>query len=144
MTLAMIAQFIPRKGHRVLIEALPAIVARHPNVRVLLFGRGAEQAAIRRAVAARPELASRVAFAGFRDDLHRVLPCIDVVVHPASMEGLGVALLQAAACGVPIVAGRAGGIPHRSCHVHRSLGTASAQHAGERLIGSQEPVFVSL
>jgi glycosyltransferase involved in cell wall biosynthesis len=111
LTLAMVAQFIPRKGHRVLLEALPAIVARHPNVRVLLFGRGAEQAAIRRAVAARPALASRVVFAGFRDDLHRVLPCIDVVVHPASMEGLGVALLQAAACGVPIVAGRVGGIP---------------------------------
>jgi len=32
-------------------------------------------------------------------------------VHPAEMEGLGVALLQAAACGLPIVAGRAGGIP---------------------------------
>ncbi|MCK7492062.1 MAG: glycosyltransferase [Comamonadaceae bacterium] len=33
------------------------------------------------------------------------------MVHPAEMEGLGVALLQAAACGLPIVAGRAGGIP---------------------------------
>jgi glycosyltransferase involved in cell wall biosynthesis len=111
LTLAMVAQFIARKGHRVLLEALPSIIARHPSIRVLLFGRGPEQAAIDRAVAARPELASRVVFAGFRDDLHRVLPCIDVLVHPASMEGLGVALLQAAACGVPIVAGRAGGIP---------------------------------
>ncbi len=48
---------------------------------------------------------------GFRDDLPRILPALDLLVHPASMEGLGVALLQAAACGIPIVAGRAGGIP---------------------------------
>jgi len=32
-------------------------------------------------------------------------------VHPAATEGLGVALLQASACGVPIVASRTGGIP---------------------------------
>ncbi|MDN5872257.1 MAG: glycosyltransferase, partial [Nitrococcus sp.] len=50
-------------------------------------------------------------FAGFRNDLPRVLPNLELVVHPARREGLGVALLQAAACGVPTVACRAGGIP---------------------------------
>ncbi|HET8701920.1 MAG TPA: glycosyltransferase, partial [Nitrococcus sp.] len=56
-------------------------------------------------------LDSHVRFEGFRNDLPRILPCLDLLVHPARMEGLGVALLQAAACGLPIVAGRAGGIP---------------------------------
>ena len=50
-------------------------------------------------------------FAGYRTDLERILPCLDLVVHPATMEGLGVSLLQAAAAGVPIVATRVGGIP---------------------------------
>lgn len=109
-TVAMVAQFIPRKGHRTLLRALPAILARHPNVRVLLFGQGPEEENVRREAQA-AGLQDRVRFAGFRRDLERVLPCIDLLVHPAEMEGLGVALLQAAACGIPMVAGRAGGIP---------------------------------
>ena len=40
-----------------------------------------------------------------------MIPGLDLVVHPAWMEGLGVSLLEAAASGVPIVATRTGGIP---------------------------------
>lgn len=109
-TLAMAAQFIPRKGHHTLLAALPAVLAVHRRARVLLFGQGPEVEAVRR-LAQQAGVAERVVFAGFRRDLERILPSIDVMVHPAEMEGLGVALLQAAACGVPIVAGRAGGIP---------------------------------
>jgi glycosyltransferase involved in cell wall biosynthesis len=109
-TLAMAAQFIARKGHRTLLAALPEVLAAHPRTRVLLFGQGPELETIRR-LTQDAGLAGCVVFAGFRSDLERILPCIDVMVHPAEMEGLGVALLQAAACGLPIVAGRAGGIP---------------------------------
>ena len=56
-------------------------------------------------------MSDRVALAGFRDDLQRILPCLDLVVHPALMEGMGVSLLQASCAGVPIVASRVGGIP---------------------------------
>lgn len=110
LTVAMAAQFIARKGHRTLIAALPQVLAAHPRTRVLLFGQGPERAAIE-ALVKQANLQAQVMFTGFRTDLERVLPCIDVMAHPAEMEGLGVALLQAAACGVPIVAGRAGGIP---------------------------------
>ena len=110
LTIAMAAQFIARKGHRTLISALPAVLAVHPRTRVLLFGQGPEMVAMRKRVQG-AGLEQQVVFAGFRNDLERVLPCVDVMVHPAEMEGLGVALLQAAACGLPIVAGRAGGIP---------------------------------
>jgi glycosyltransferase involved in cell wall biosynthesis len=110
LTIAMAAQFIARKGHRTLIAALPAVLAALPRTRVLLFGQGPAMAAMKKLVQ-RADLQHQVVFAGFRSDLERVLPCIDLMVHPAEMEGLGVALLQAAACGLPIVAGRAGGIP---------------------------------
>ena len=111
-TIAMAAQFIERKGHATLLRALqPLLAARPPgSLRVLLFGKGPLVEPLR-AQAAQFGLADQVGFEGFRDDLPRVLPHIDVLAHPAQMEGLGVALLQAAACAVPIVAGRAGGIP---------------------------------
>jgi glycosyltransferase involved in cell wall biosynthesis len=56
-------------------------------------------------------LSQHVQLPGFRNDLDKILPCLDLLVHPAYMEGLGVSLLQAAACCVPIIGGRAGGIP---------------------------------
>jgi glycosyltransferase involved in cell wall biosynthesis len=106
----MIAQFIERKGHLVLVKAAEKIVAKCPEVRFILFGKGPLAPAVSDAVLA-AGLEKAFIFAGFRDDLHRILPCLQMVVHPASMEGLGVSLLQAAAAGRPIVATPAGGIP---------------------------------
>jgi glycosyltransferase involved in cell wall biosynthesis len=108
--LAMVAQLIPRKGHRYLLEALPRLLPRHPGTRVLFFGRGPLEADLRQEVAQRG-LGAQVRFMGFRTDLARWLGGLDVLVHPADMEGLGISLLQAAAAGMPIVASRAGGMP---------------------------------
>jgi len=110
LAVGMAAQFIARKGHRTLLAALPAVLAAHPRTRFLLFGQGPLREAIEHEARA-AGFGDRVLFPGFRQDLPRVLPALDLMVHPAEMEGLGVALLQAAACGLPIVAGRAGGIP---------------------------------
>jgi len=110
LVIGVVAQLIERKGHRDVLAALPAIRAVHPEVRVLFFGRGPSEGDLRAAVRAEG-LDDIVTFAGFRDDMTRWLPCLDLVVHPAYMEGLGVALLEASAAGVPIVAARAGGIP---------------------------------
>lgn len=111
LAVGMAAQFIERKGHATLLDALPQVLRRHPRARVLLFGQGPLADSMRARVEADPVLRDAVRFPGFRRDLDRLLPCLDLLAHPAHMEGLGVALLQAAACGVPIVGGRAGGIP---------------------------------
>ncbi|MEQ1437862.1 glycosyltransferase [Fontimonas sp. SYSU GA230001] len=105
----VVAQLIERKGHRVLFEALARLA---PGRRPLLicFGQGPQRDALE-AEAARLGLTDDVRFAGFRTDLPRWLGCLDLLVHPAYMEGLGVSLLQAAAAGVPIIASRAGGMP---------------------------------
>jgi glycosyltransferase involved in cell wall biosynthesis len=104
------AQLIPRKGHDVLFAALAGVLHRHPTLRVLVLGRGPLAGELE-AHAQASGLGSAVRFAGFRSDLPRILPCLDVLAHPAWMEGLGIALLEAAACGVPIVASRRGGMP---------------------------------
>lgn len=109
-TIGVIAQLIERKGHRYLIAAAPAILSRFPETRFIFFGQGPLRDELQQ-WCREARIGDKVRFAGFRTDLPRLLACLDLVVHPATMEGLGVALLQAAACGVPIVASRAGGIP---------------------------------
>ncbi len=110
LILGMAAQFIRRKGHDVLLEALPEILSRFPRARVLLFGKGGLEEDIRRKfqVAGLTEV---VRFPGFRSDLTDFLGCLDVLVHPAYDEGLGIILLQSCAVGVPVVTTAVGGIP---------------------------------
>lgn len=108
--IGVVAQLIPRKGHRYLIETLPAIQQTFPSLRVFFFGRGPHEASLKEACR-KAGVEPVVCFAGFRRDMPRIMPCLDIVVHPAMMEGLGVALLEAAACARPVVAFRAGGVP---------------------------------
>jgi len=106
----MVAQLIERKGHRHLLAALPAVLAQHPRLQVLIYGRGPLETALTDAIAAQG-LSANVRLMGFADDLPAQLGCLDLLVHPADMEGLGVSLLQASAAQVPIIACRAGGMP---------------------------------
>lgn len=110
LVVGMVAQFIPRKGHRVLLESLEHLLPRHPELHVALFGRGPLEAEIQADVRARG-WEQRVHFMGFVDDLAQQLGALDLMVHPAAAEGLGVSLLQGAAAGLPIVGTDAGGIP---------------------------------
>jgi glycosyltransferase involved in cell wall biosynthesis len=104
----------------VLLDALERLRDQFPHLRVLLFGDGPLQGDVARKLAAKG-LSRIVRLLGFRDDIPRILPVLDLVVHPAYREGLGVALIQAAAAGVPIVACRAGGIPDIVRHEENGL-----------------------
>ncbi len=106
----MAAQFIERKGHRVLLDALSGLAPDRPELRVVLFGRGPLRNELEAEVRRRG-LGDVVQFAGFREDFEALLPGLDLLVHPALAEGLGVAVLQAARAGVPVVAAAAGGLP---------------------------------
>ena len=110
MVVGVVAQLIPRKGHVLLLDCLPDVIARHPEVQVLCFGRGPQERMLRRQIA-EYGLAERVRLTGFRDDLAALMPGLDLLVHPALQEGLGVAVLEAMSAGVPVVASNAGGIP---------------------------------
>jgi glycosyltransferase involved in cell wall biosynthesis len=103
---AVVAQLIPRKGHALLLAAWPAIHARFPGARLLVFGTGPLEADL----VARAGMSGGVHFAGFRPDLRAFLGHIDVLVHPALSEGLGLTLLEAQAAGVPVVGFRSGGV----------------------------------
>jgi len=106
----MVAQLIPRKGHRYLFKAILDLRENFPTLRIVLFGKGPLPNELENIVL-RDGLSQIVCFAGFRDDLSKWLGGLDILAHPADMEGLGVSLLEAAAAGVPIVASRVGGMP---------------------------------
>ena len=110
IVVGVVAQLIPRKGHALLLDCMPEVIARHPEVQVLCFGRGPRERALRRQIAERG-LGEHVRLAGFRDDLAELIPGLDLLAHPALREGLGVAVLEAMGAGVPVVASDAGGIP---------------------------------
>lgn len=110
LVVGVVAQLIERKRHSWLFRSLPELMRASPQLRVVCFGRGPLDAALRAELAALG-LAKRVTLAGFRADLPALLPGLDLLVHPAAREGLGLALVEAASAGVAVVACDVGGVP---------------------------------
>lgn len=106
----IVAHMIPRKGHDTLWNAVKRISAEAPEMRVAVFGKGGEESRLRER-AKELGIEKHLVWCGFREDLPMVLPAIDCLVHPARLEGLGVAILQALACAKPVIACPVGGIP---------------------------------
>ncbi|SET54944.1 glycosyltransferase [Geodermatophilus poikilotrophus] len=98
------------KGQDVAVRAWPQVLAEHPEARLLLIGNGPREEELR-ALARDLGVASRVVFAGARDDVARILRCTTLVALPTRMEALPTVLLEAAASGVPSVATDVGGVP---------------------------------
>jgi glycosyltransferase involved in cell wall biosynthesis len=101
-----------RKGHRYLLEAVANLnhargeagrikcaIAGDGEMRVELFNLAKELG-----------IAGDMLFLGMVGDSRQLLDALDVFVFPSLKEGLGVALLEAMACGLPVVATRAGGV----------------------------------
>jgi len=98
------------KGHRYLLDAMPAVLSRHPNTVLLLVGRGELEVSLKEQ-AKRLGIDKQVRFLGMRQDVPRLLALMDVFVLPSLSEGLSMALLEAMASGKPAVATRVGGNP---------------------------------
>jgi glycosyltransferase involved in cell wall biosynthesis len=105
-----VAQLTDHKDQRTLVAAMPRVLSALPEARLVIVGEGELRGALESQVAALG-LRPRVSFAGFRDDLDRLLPAFTVFCLSSRLEGLGTSLLDAMAFGRPIVATAAGGIP---------------------------------
>jgi glycosyltransferase involved in cell wall biosynthesis len=73
-----------------------------------MIGEGPSQSALE-SRAARPEYAGSVRFVGWVERTREWLPACDILIHPSSAEGLPNSVLEAMACGVSVIATRAGG-----------------------------------
>ena len=140
--IGVVAQLIQRKGHRYLLQVLPELIHKNPQLRVLIFGKGPLSDSLEERVN-KSGLQHHITFTGFRNDLEKWLGCLDLIVHPADIEGLGVSLLQAAAAGVPIIASRAGGMPEIVHHEENGLliepgDTTALSRAIQRIIDDEK------
>ena len=104
-----IARLAPQKGLSFLIDAVPAILDRHPESQFVIAGSG-DQLEDLEAQANRLGIPDRIRFAGFRTDIYRMLRVMNVFVMPSLWEGLPITLLEAMAARCPIVATRIKGI----------------------------------
>lgn len=108
MVIGCVGRLVEIKNHRLLIDALPALRALEPSLQVALLGGGPLLDDLRRQAAALG-VADRVRFCGERSDVASLLPAFDIFVLPSLSEGLSIALLEAGACALPIVASAVGG-----------------------------------
>jgi len=110
--IAVLARLDRLKGHTDLLDALPAVAARHPAVQVVFIGDGYDRPAIEQAIADRG-LGGRVRLLGRveRDAVPTLLDAAEVSVLPSHQEGQSITLLQSLLRGCGIVAYDVGGIP---------------------------------
>ncbi|MBJ6123284.1 glycosyltransferase [Sphingomonas mollis] len=106
--LLMAARFAEQKGHRLILDAMPAIRAVHPHATLLLAGDGPLKWTIAREIAG-CGLAGSVRMLGQRDDMPDLMAAADLLVLPSRFEGLSLVALEAMAAGLPIVASDAPG-----------------------------------
>lgn len=105
-----VAALVPHKGQRHLIDAAALVVRDVPDARFIIAGEGELRAALERQIREHG-LEKHVILLGFRPDVLSLHKAFDVFVMSSVTEGLGTSVLDAMACGKPIVATAAGGIP---------------------------------
>jgi len=101
--LGVVAALERRKGHDVLFEALALLRVQGLALRCLVCGDGSERRRLE-ALARRLEITSIVRFLGKQRQVADVLAALDIFVMPSRYEGLGVAILEAMAMAIPVVA----------------------------------------
>jgi Glycosyltransferase len=102
-----IGRLEPRKGHDILIQAMPSIVQQFPQTILLIAGHdpwGYRQVLER--MVAQLGMNDHVHFLGFQDDVLSFMHAIDVFAFASRSEGFGQVVIEAMAAGKPVVVSR--------------------------------------
>lgn len=104
-----VASLKEKKGHAILLKAWPHVVAKHPNAHLALVGDGPLRDTLKQSADSLP-VRETIHFLGNRSDVPSILASADVFVLPSLWEGFGIAVVEAMAAGVPVVASRVDGV----------------------------------
>jgi len=96
------AEFIKRKNHRLIIEQLPSLSKKIPNIKILLAGRG-ELLVEMKKLAEHLGVNRYVDFLGYRRDIPELVAMSDVGVSSSLQEGLGITVAEDMFAGLPVV-----------------------------------------
>ena len=106
-----IGRLVWEKGLSHLLNGWPSVLSAEPTAILLVTGEGPDRAALE-AQTVSLGIGDSVRFLGARTDVSAVLAVLEVFVMPSVSEGLPMALIEAMAAKVPIVATDVGGMPH--------------------------------
>ncbi len=153
MVVGCVSRFVPRKGQQRLISAVAAVRRSGLDVEVLLVGRGRTESSLRRQAIAE-DVPVRFAVDVEWEALPGLYAEMDVFCMPCrsrwaglEIEGLGLVFLEAAAAGLPVLAGDSGGAPetvvpgetgfvvHSVTHIRQALEMLVADRAGAAAMG---------
>lgn len=98
-----------QREHETLLRALPSVLARRPDVSVVVLGDGPRRELLE-GLARELALGERVRFLGTRFDAVEVMAASDIFSQPTLYEGMPVAVLEAMALGLPVVASAVEGV----------------------------------
>jgi len=156
IAIGMTGNFRKVKNHHLLINAFAHITSRFPNARLVLLGQGFSGDPENtekdiHALVRKYGIADKVLFLGYRDDVHTVLQCLDIFCLTSFKEGLPLSLIEAMACGLPVVGTDVEGIrvviepdrngflvePHDSGNLARVLSTLIADRPLRERMGKE-------
>jgi glycosyltransferase involved in cell wall biosynthesis len=97
------------KGLECLIDAIPEIANTYPNINVIVVGTGGIEQKLK-LQAKSLNIADKVIFTGFKENIPDILSTIDITIMPSPDEGMSMSALESMSCGVPVVATSGGGL----------------------------------
>ena len=107
--IGVVGRMVPIKGHKYLVSAAKRIIKEFGNTVFVFVGDGYLEARLQRQ-AESLGVRKNIIFAGWRNDVIKILGLFDVLVLPSLNEGMGKVLIEGMALGKPIVASSVGGI----------------------------------
>ena len=107
--IGMVACFKPQKNPLDFIKAASIVLKKSPEARFVSVGDGLMRERMERLIQKRA-LERKVMLLGWRKDVEEIMPIFDLVVLTSLWEGLPITLLEAMACGKPIVAYKIDGV----------------------------------
>ena len=114
------ARLIPSKGMDILLKAASGILSVYPHVRLMIAGSGPEERNLKE-LAQTLGIGAQVIFTGRVCDMQNYYSAFDIFVLPTLTEGLGITVLEAMSCGLPVIATSVGGIPEFVIHEKNGL-----------------------